>query len=190
MTGMDDRIDTAEAPWRALSLPEILATAEAGDGKIKLMIADKPDGKPREVLVSIPVLGAYSETWPLNCPKSERIVRNLADLLAKRDEELGAPIQMCDALSRNLPGELETILANCLAHGRRQFVEVADHVVAVQDLDACAFRDVACGDDAGALRVAPAGRLHGPDRERGDGAVSGAGAIASRTWKSWIDRSS
>lgn len=34
--------------------------------------------------------------------------------------------QMCDALSRNLPTELETILANCLAHGRRQFVEVAD----------------------------------------------------------------
>jgi hypothetical protein len=33
---------------------------------------------------------------------------------------------MCDALSRNLPGELKTILANCLAHGRRQFVDVAD----------------------------------------------------------------
>ncbi len=31
---------------------------------------------------------------------------------------------MCDALSRNLPGELETIVANCLAHGRRQFVDV------------------------------------------------------------------
>jgi hypothetical protein len=33
---------------------------------------------------------------------------------------------MCDALSRNLPGELKTILANCLAHGRRQFVDVAE----------------------------------------------------------------
>ncbi|NIA16440.1 MAG: transposase [Nitrospiraceae bacterium] len=32
-----------------------------------------------------------------------------------------------DALSRNLPGELKTIVANCLAHGRRQFVEVAEH---------------------------------------------------------------
>lgn len=32
---------------------------------------------------------------------------------------------MCDALSRNLPGDLETIVANCLAHGRRQFVDVA-----------------------------------------------------------------
>jgi transposase len=49
---------------------------------------------------------------------------NLKDVLARRVAELGAPIQMCDALSRNLPGELETIVANCLAHGRRQFVDV------------------------------------------------------------------
>jgi transposase len=32
---------------------------------------------------------------------------------------------MCDALSRNLPGELKTIVSNCLAHGRRRFVDVA-----------------------------------------------------------------
>ena len=31
---------------------------------------------------------------------------------------------MCDALSRNLPGELRAILAHCLAHARRQFVNV------------------------------------------------------------------
>jgi len=34
--------------------------------------------------------------------------------------------QFRDALSRNLPGELKTIVANCLAHGRRQFVDVAE----------------------------------------------------------------
>ena len=51
---------------------------------------------------------------------------NLADVLAHRAETLSPPIQMCDALSRNLPAEFKTILANCLAHGRRQFVEVAD----------------------------------------------------------------
>src|SRR6266702_2291377 len=35
---------------------------------------------------------------------------------------------MCDALSRNVPklaAGVEILLANCLAHGRRQFVEVA-----------------------------------------------------------------
>ena len=52
---------------------------------------------------------------------------NLKDVLAGRATDLAPPIQMCDALSRNLPAELETIVANCLAHGRRQFVEVAEH---------------------------------------------------------------
>jgi transposase len=51
---------------------------------------------------------------------------NLAQVLKHRAEELPPPIQMCDALSRNLPGELRTILANCLAHARRRFVEVYD----------------------------------------------------------------
>jgi transposase len=51
---------------------------------------------------------------------------NLTDVLAQRNEALSPPIQMCDALSRNLPKELETIVANCLAHGRRQFVDVAE----------------------------------------------------------------
>jgi len=51
---------------------------------------------------------------------------NLKDVLVRRAKDLPPPIQMCDALSRNLPGELQTILGNCLAHGRRQFVEVAD----------------------------------------------------------------
>jgi transposase len=49
---------------------------------------------------------------------------NLAEVLKLRAEQLPPPIQMCDALSRNLPGELQTIVANCLAHARRQFVDV------------------------------------------------------------------
>ena len=39
-------------------------------------------------------------------------------------------IQMCDALSRNvpkLPSGVEILVANCLAHGRRQFVEVVQN---------------------------------------------------------------
>jgi transposase len=53
---------------------------------------------------------------------------NLRDVLEHRVAELGRPIQMCDALSRNTPklsDGAEILLANCLAHGRRQFVEVA-----------------------------------------------------------------
>jgi hypothetical protein len=51
---------------------------------------------------------------------------NLAELLKKRASELGPPIQMCDALSRNIPVALETILANCMVHARRNFVEVVE----------------------------------------------------------------
>ena len=51
---------------------------------------------------------------------------NLADVLAQRAAELAPPIQMCDALSRNTAGDFETILANCLAHARRHFVDVVD----------------------------------------------------------------
>ena len=50
---------------------------------------------------------------------------NLADVLEHRAVGLDPPIHMCDALSRNLPKDFETILCNCLAHGRRGFVDVA-----------------------------------------------------------------
>ena len=49
---------------------------------------------------------------------------NLAAVLKQRPTDLPPPIQMCDALSRNVPKSFATLLANCLTHGRRNFVEV------------------------------------------------------------------
>jgi transposase len=52
---------------------------------------------------------------------------NFARVLAHRAEGLSPPIQMCDALSRNLPKlpkKLEIMVGNCNAHARRHFVEV------------------------------------------------------------------
>ena len=51
---------------------------------------------------------------------------NLAQVLAHRAEELPPPIQMCDALSRNLPARCGRSWAHCLAHARRRFVDVYD----------------------------------------------------------------
>ena len=51
---------------------------------------------------------------------------NLADVLRRRAKELAPPIQMCDALSRNAPAAFVVVLANCIAHARRYFVDVVN----------------------------------------------------------------
>jgi transposase len=72
---------------------------------------------------------------------------NLAELLKHRHADRQRPIQMCDALSRNVPEPLKTILGNCLTHGRRRFVEVAanfpDECLYVLDV----LKDVYANDD-------------------------------------------
>ncbi|VBB42110.1 hypothetical protein TRIP_B200250 [uncultured Desulfatiglans sp.] len=57
---------------------------------------------------------------------SQHAGKNLHDLLKRRATGLPPPIQMCDALNRNVSEDFQTILANCLAHARRKFVELVD----------------------------------------------------------------
>ena len=54
---------------------------------------------------------------------------NIAEVLKHRASELPPPIQMRDALSRNSPrpAGVATLLAHCMAHGRRQIAEVAEN---------------------------------------------------------------
>lgn len=89
-----------------IQLGQILAEAEATDGILNLAVR----GAAQPVTVNIPVLGAYSETWPLNCPKSERIVRAVADYLAKPDatEGLGG-IGMLFLLSTGEEKDLQVV---------------------------------------------------------------------------------
>jgi hypothetical protein len=68
-----------------IQLAKIITDAEAADGVVKFMVKDAPGTAAREVIVKIPALGAYSKTWPLNCPKSDRIVRAYGDYLATKD---------------------------------------------------------------------------------------------------------
>jgi len=51
---------------------------------------------------------------------------NLNDLLKRRASGLSPPIQMCDGASRNKSQDFESIMASCLAHARRQFVEIVN----------------------------------------------------------------
>ena len=51
---------------------------------------------------------------------------NLAKVLQERETDRSPPIQMSDALSRNAPKGFTVLLANCLAHARRQFVDISE----------------------------------------------------------------
>jgi hypothetical protein len=51
---------------------------------------------------------------------------NLDEVLRRRAMDLGPPLQMCDALNQNYPKKFATIIINCLAHGRRKFVELIE----------------------------------------------------------------
>jgi hypothetical protein len=84
--------------------------------------------KPRTGVFTTAILAVVGE-WKIALFFSGRrhAGENLKEVLAQRASELGPPIEMCDALSRNLPKELEVIMANCLAHGRRQFVPIVEN---------------------------------------------------------------
>src|SRR5580693_2918818 len=89
---------------------------------------------------------------------------NLADVLKQRAARLDAPIQMCDALSRNLPKlpeKLEIILGHCLAHARRHFVEVTPNFPQECRFVLESLGEVYGYDEAArAQRMSPEQRLH------------------------------
>jgi hypothetical protein len=56
----------------------------------------------------------------------EHAGENLARVLAERAAELAPPIQMCDALSRNVSEDFEAIVCNCMSHARRSYVDIVE----------------------------------------------------------------
>jgi hypothetical protein len=93
-----------------IQLGNMITKAEAADGKMTMVVSDKPDGPTREVVVQLQALGKYSETWPLDCPKSDKIVRQFADYLTKEDANKGfAEIGMLFLLSTGDDKYLPTV---------------------------------------------------------------------------------
>ncbi len=62
-----------------------LSNAEATDGKLIFDIQPVKGKSPKKVAIIIPVLGAYSKTFPLNCKKSKSIINKAADFYARQD---------------------------------------------------------------------------------------------------------
>ena len=92
-----------------------------------LHLTREPGGKRTGTFTSgiVSLVGAW--TIALFFTGWKHAGENIAEVLKQRASELPAPIQMCDALSRNAPKGVETLMANCLAHGRRQVVDVVDN---------------------------------------------------------------
>jgi len=92
-----------------------------------LRLAREPSDERTGVFTSGIVSTRQGQQIALYFTGRQHAGENLADVLRERRVELCAPIHMCDALSRNvpkLPGGIEMLLANCLAHGRRLFVDL------------------------------------------------------------------
>ncbi len=68
-----------------------------------------------------------SRTIALFFSGSDHAGENLEKLLTLRQSSSDPPIQMCDGLDHNQPAGKETIVANCLSHGRRRFLEVIEN---------------------------------------------------------------
>lgn len=104
---------------------------------------------------------------------------NLGDLLDERAAGRGAPILMCDGLSRNVPENHSVVLSNCTAHGRRHIVDEANNFPAecrhVLEQLGIIFRNEV---NAKKLGLTPEQRLELHQRESGP--VMGA-------LKQWLD---
>jgi transposase len=92
-----------------------------------LRLAREPSDARTGVFTSGIVSTRQGQQMALYFTGPQHAGENLADVLRERAAELRPPVHMCDALSRNVPKlspGVEVLVANCLAHGRRQFVDL------------------------------------------------------------------
>ena len=117
-----------QAAWTAgtAAKPQSASEESADHASMAPDSAKKPDAERKGMFTTGIVSTREGRKIALFLSGRQHAGENLKDVLVRREAELPPPIQMCDALSRNLPDTLRTILANCLAHGRRQFVDVVE----------------------------------------------------------------
>jgi len=77
-----------KGPDPRVPLGEAVGAAEAGDGRLVFRV--NRGGREQDVTITIPVMGAYAGTWPLNCRKSQRIIRQTAEFVCKAQQPDGA----------------------------------------------------------------------------------------------------
>jgi hypothetical protein len=128
---VDDAANKAVPAWQELVCQAAQGSVVYNDdttAKILALIKEQKDGNSdssRTGMFTSAILSAADDKKiALFFTGRNHAGENLARVLAERQSGLDPPIQMCDALSRNLPNDFATMLANCLAHARRYFVDV------------------------------------------------------------------
>ena len=83
IVGVNGVLLKGKHPWVVLGTA--LTEAEAKDGVLTFDITAGKTGVAKQVTITIPVLGAYSKTFPLNCDKSKKIIQEAAEFYAGKD---------------------------------------------------------------------------------------------------------
>ena len=115
-------------------LGEAIGRAEATDGRLVFRI--QRGDATREVTVLIPVLGAYSKTWPLDCRKSEAIIQQTASYL-RRIQAAGGSFEF-----EFSPGGSGELIGRCLAALFLLSTEDRTNVSAAGQYAHCLSRDI------------------------------------------------
>ena len=113
-------------------LVELAAQGKIGyfdDTGVKILHFERKAGDERTGLFTTGVVSVHdSFKIVLLITGRDHAGENRAHLLARRDPDLPAMIQMSDALASNFSriATAEELIALCLAHGRRNFVKIVD----------------------------------------------------------------
>lgn len=131
---VNDAVNNAEPAWQELVRQAAQGSVVYNDdtnAKILALLkeqADNENASSRKGMFTTAILSEVGERKiALFFTGRNHAGENLADVLKNRLSGLDPPIHMCDALSRNLPKDFRTLLANCLTHARRNFVDVLDN---------------------------------------------------------------
>ena len=67
-----------------MEMAKLIEEAQGAEGKLELIVWPKGDRqKEKKVVIQIPAVGRFSETYPFNCPRSDQLYLDLCDWLVE-----------------------------------------------------------------------------------------------------------